>query len=126
MVQQRLAAERVAIKEELQREMQRERVLEAHPDFDDVRTSAEFKDWFVKQPDDWKAKYGNTWAPSANITVMDTYKKSKVTPTPAPDVALNARKEAIKNATNPRGSGPAPKPGPISDDDQFDLGYKTG
>lgn len=126
VLQPMLEQERTRIK----REMQREEVLEAHPDFDEIRISPDFVAWKNALPEDRKAKVNNAWSPRLVIAVMDDYKEAKkareAPPPPAPSAKDKAREEALRAAVNPRGSGPAPGAKKTSDDEAFAAGYAEG
>jgi len=126
VLQPMLEQERTRIK----REMQREEVLEAHPDFDEIRISKDFIAWKESLPEDRKVKANTAWTPKTVIAVMDEYKEAKrapvVPPPPPPSTKDKAREEALRAAANPRGSGPAPGAKRTSDDEAFAQGYAEG
>lgn len=126
VLQPMLEQERTRIK----REMQREEVLEAHPDFDEIRISPDFIAWKNALPPERKAKVDTAWSPRLVISVMDDYKEAKkapvVPPPPPPSTKDKAREEALRAAVTPRGSGPAPGAKKTSDDEAFAAGYAEG
>jgi hypothetical protein len=108
-----LVQERTKIKQD----MQREQVLDVHPDFDAVRQTEDFQAYLAKLPKD----VADTWKPRIIIETVTNYKASKVKPAPQ----KNARSEALAAAVNPKGSGPAMKgKSEQSLDDAFDEGFK--
>lgn len=113
-----LQQERIRAKQEFQREL----VLDVHPDLDEIRVAPEFRAWANKQPEDWKKKHLSTWSPRLVISTIDGYKQSLKPTISKPD----ARAEALTSAINPRSSGSASPAKTLSDDDQFNEGFKTG
>lgn len=115
------------IKEQVKREVEYERVLEAHADADEVFQAPGFRQFLSALPEDRRKVIESSWDSKIIIPALNEYKKSIEKPAPAPatpDPAPSSRKDALRAAINPVGTPSLPKK-PLTEDDEFELGFSS-
>lgn len=95
-----------------------EALKEEHPDYYTIQDTPEFKSWFASKAPEYQEKLMNTWNPAVVAKNLDEFKVSLK--------AKEKKQNKLANAVVIQGGAQKPKPGVISDDEAFDLGYNSG
>ena len=108
VVQQRVA--------EIEQKFEMKTVALKHKDWKQITGGSEYRTWLGSQPAEYQQTVGNSWDSDVVIGSIDKFKESqKKAPTPAP----SARKDLLKAAVTPRGTGGREPSAPNTEDDGF-------
>jgi hypothetical protein len=108
---------------------QAEELEDLHPDWRAVvgaqDSNNEYRQWLAKQPDDYQRKLNSTNSAGVIARSISRFNEAKTAAaTPAPTPNTTVRKDIVRDAVTPRGTGGHP-PGPNADD-EFNAGFNSG
>lgn len=109
-----LVAERVS---KLEQRFELRLLTQAHPDWQQIDQSPDFKAWVQAQPDEFKQRLveaSNSYDSATVSDAMTRFKQSRRTAAPAADPA-SARRSRMSAAVTPRGVGGPAAPNPNDD-----------
>lgn len=87
-----------------------------------------FRKWLATQPAEYQQKINSTNSSAVISRAIDKFQQATakpVSPAPKPDPQADGRRNRLKDAVQPKGSGGPPNPAK-SDDDEFALGFASG
>lgn len=93
-----------------------------HPDLPQIESSPEFAQWQASLPEDVQQRLQRELDPAFVGGLVAQFKESRKPPAPAP--AADPRRARFAQAVTPRGVGT--RPPAQSEDDAFEVGFKTG
>lgn len=127
-----------AVQTALTRKEKRE-LEEAHPEWRDIVGAVDmsagekppegnpFRQWLATQPERYQKKINETESWAVVQGAIDLFHATPKAVTPAKPDKAAARRERFADAVTPRAEGHSPPPNqPMSADDAFAIGFKTG
>lgn len=120
-------------------EREKKALVEAHPTWRDIVGAVDmsagekpsegnpFRQWLAAQPADYQEKINGTDSPAVVQSAIDRFLAVPKTITPAAPDKAAVRRARIEDAVTPRADGnPPPATRPMSAEEAFGLGFKTG
>lgn len=111
-----------------------EELSDLHPDWQTIvgrpdDESNEFRQWLAKQPEDYRERITKTTSARVTARAIDRFLDSKQPaqqPTPTNGTTASTRRERMRDAVQPNGTGTRPAPQRNTPEDEFRSGFLSG
>jgi Arc/MetJ-type ribon-helix-helix transcriptional regulator len=108
---------------ELERKWEMRAVKRAHPDWQEVSQSQDFRAWAAAKPPEFQQQLAVSWDSDFLADTLTEFKQARKAPAAPPPPKGSSRKDVLASAIQPRGSV-AHQGG--NDEDEFTAGFNAG